>query len=76
MKIPYAIAGLIGKMQRWRAEMFGTEPELTDEVVRIYAHEWAYSSKRAEAELGYRITPLADGVAKTVAWLRARGALA
>jgi nucleoside-diphosphate-sugar epimerase len=53
--------------------LFGVEPELTDEVVRIYEHEWAYSSARAQAELGYRVTPLRAGIAKTVAWLRERG---
>lgn len=75
-KIPYVVAGVIGKLQRWRAELFGVEPELTDEVVRIYAHEWAYTSARAEAELGYRVTPLAEGVARTVTWLRERGLIA
>ena len=75
LKIPYAVAGLAGRLQRWRAELFGVEPEVTDEVVRIYAREWAYSSARAEAELGYGITPLGEGVAKTVFWLRERGAL-
>jgi len=75
IKIPYAVARLIGRMQRWRAELFGTEPELTDEVVRIYAREWAYSSARAERELGYHVTPLREGIARTVAWLRARGTL-
>jgi len=75
MKIPYALARFAGRLERWRAELFGVEPELTDEVVRIYAHEWAYSSARAEAELGYRITPLEEGVAKTVAWFRERGVL-
>jgi len=74
-KIPYIAARFIGRLQRWRAEAFGVSPELTDEVVRVYAHEWAYSSARAEAELGYRITPLREGVAKTVAWLRERGIL-
>jgi farnesol dehydrogenase len=74
-KIPYALAGLIGKLQRWRAELLGTPPELTDEIVRIYAHEWAYASDRARRELGYKVTPLEEGIAKTVAWLRARGAL-
>lgn len=73
MKIPYAAARVIGRMQRWRAELFGIEPELTDEIVRIYAHEWAYSSHRAERELGYHVTPLTDGIAKTVVWLRGRG---
>ena len=76
MKIPYALARFAGRLERWRAELFGVEPELTDEIVRIYAHEWAYSSARAESELGYRVTPLREGVAKTVAWLRERGLLA
>jgi farnesol dehydrogenase len=75
MRIPYAVARIAGRLERWRAEWFGIEPEVTDEVVRIYAHEWAYSSARAEAELGYRITPLREGVAKTVNWLREKGAL-
>jgi len=75
MRIPYAVARIAGRLERWRAELFGIEPEVTDEVVRIYAHEWAYSSARAESELGYRITPLREGVAKTVAWLREKGAL-
>jgi len=75
IKIPYAAARLVGRLQRWRAEAFGVEPELTDEVVRIYAHEWCYASDRAVRELGYRTTPLEEGVAKTVSWLRARGEL-
>ena len=75
VKIPYAVAGLIGKLQRWRAELLGTPPELTDEIVRIYAHEWAYTSDRARRDLGYTITPLEEGIAKTVAWLRVRGDL-
>jgi farnesol dehydrogenase len=75
VKIPYVAARLVGRVSRWRAELFGTEPELTDEVVRIYAHEWAYSSARAQSELGYRITPLREGVAKTAVWLRQRSLL-
>ena len=75
VKIPYGVARAVGRLQRWRAELFGVEPELTDEIVRIYAHEWSYSSARAEAELGYRITPLREGIATTVAWLRDRGLL-
>ena len=75
LRIPYGIARFAGRLERWRAELTGIEPEVTDEVVRIYAHEWAYSSARAEAELDYRITPLRQGVAKTAEWLRAYGAL-
>jgi farnesol dehydrogenase len=73
--IPYGVASLLGRMQRLWAELTGSEPELTDEVVEIYRHEWAYSSARAQRELGYRITPFAEGIARTAAWLRERGAL-
>jgi NAD+-dependent farnesol dehydrogenase len=69
-RIPYAVAELAGRLQRWRAALTGREPEITDEVVRIYRHEWAYTSRRAEAELGYFITPLARGLAETVAGFR------
>jgi farnesol dehydrogenase len=74
-KIPFWAASLIGKLQRWRAELLGIEPELTDEVVGIYRHEWAYTSDKAERELGYRVTPFGEAVARTVAWLRERGEL-
>ena len=74
-KIPFWAATAIGKAQRWRAELFNIEPELTDEVVGIYRHEWAYRSDKAVAELGYRLTPFAEAIAKTVAWLRESGEL-
>lgn len=75
-RIPYALAGLMGKMQRFRAHLTGTEPELTDQEVRIYRREWAYSSDRAIRDLGYRITPLEEGVPRLVSWLRSGSAAA
>jgi NAD+-dependent farnesol dehydrogenase len=72
-RIPFAVAELIGRAARWRADRFGVEPALTDEVVRIYRNEWAYSSDRAARELGYRITPFEDAIDRTVAWLRSIG---
>ncbi|MDH3627972.1 MAG: NAD-dependent epimerase/dehydratase family protein [Acidobacteriota bacterium] len=73
--IPFGIAGWVGRVQRWRAMMTGSEPELTDEVVRIYRREWAYSSALAERELGYRVTPFAEAMSRTVEWLKATGKL-
>ena len=75
LRIPYWAGRLVGRLQRYRAELTGKEPELTDEVVRIYAREWAYSSRRAEEELDYTITPLEEGVSRTVQWLRREGHL-
>lgn len=74
-RIPLGLAALVGRLQRWQAEILGVEPQLTDEVVGIYRHEWAYSSQLAQRELGYRITPLEEGMAQTVAWLRCTGEL-
>lgn len=75
-RIPFGVAAAVGRIQRWRAECFGIEPKLTDGVVGIYRHEWAYSSDRAVRDLGYRITPLEEGVRATVHWLRSIGKLA
>jgi farnesol dehydrogenase len=75
-KIPYAVASLVGRAQRYRAYLTGRAPELTDEEVKIYRREWAYSSDRAIRDLGYRITPLEEGVWRMVAWLQADAARA
>jgi farnesol dehydrogenase len=74
-KIPFGVAALIGKVQRWRAELLGIEPELTDEVVGIYRQEWAYSSAKAQRELDYTITPFETAIERTVQWLRDEGQL-
>lgn len=75
LRIPYAVAALLGRVQRLRADWFGVEPDLTDEVVGVYRHEWAYRSDRAVEELGYRITPFSEAMARTVDWMRASGHL-
>lgn len=71
-RIPFWLAESLGRLHRWRARWFRIPPRLTDEVVRVYRHEWAYSSRKAQAELGYRITPLEEGLRRTVAWVRSR----
>ena len=68
--VPFWLAETMGRVLRWRARLTGLAPVITDEVVRIYRHDWAYSSDRAVAELGYRITPLEEGLKRTIAWLK------
>jgi farnesol dehydrogenase len=68
--IPYSAAKIVGRFLRWRASLTGIEPEITDEVVEIYRQEWAYTSRRAEARLGYRMTPLRVGLEATVRSIR------
>lgn len=69
--IPFAVAGLFGRLLRLRADLFGIAPMLTDEEVEIYRHEWAYSSARAEQALGYRITPAQEGLSEMTRWIKA-----
>jgi farnesol dehydrogenase len=72
--LPFWALRLAGRALRWQARVTGIEPPLTDEVVEIYRHDWAYSSQRAQQELGYRITPLEEGMRRTLAWLNVRAA--
>ena len=53
----------------------GGDSDPRDEVVGVYRHEWAYSSEKACAELGYTITPLREGIRNTVEWLQEIGEL-
>jgi farnesol dehydrogenase len=67
--IPFGVAALLGKMLRWRAELTGAEPMLTDEEVEIYRHEWAFTSVKAQRELGYTITPAREALTTMTRWL-------
>ena len=53
-----------------RAEWFGAHPAITPGWVRTFAVDWACTSAKAERELGYRPTPLAEGVQITYQWLQ------
>ncbi len=68
--VPYWVAETIGRLLRARARLTGIPPVITDGVVATFRHEWAYSSERARRELGYRPTPLRDGLTRTIEALR------
>ena len=70
--LPYAAARAAGYAMYLWAELTGLPPRLTHEVVGVLREHWAYSSAKAERELGYRSRPLAEGLVPTVAWLRGR----
>jgi farnesol dehydrogenase len=72
--IPLGVAALAGYGEYLLAETFGREPRLlTHEVARVYGRSWTYDSGRAIRELDYRITPLKEGLARMVAWLKQAG---
>lgn len=57
-------------VQKKRADWFGVYPQITPGWVRTFCLEWSHSSQKAERELGYRPTPLAEGLRITYEWLQ------
>ena len=51
------------------ASLLHRAPLLDRGVVEIFSHDWSLDSSAAEAELGLRMTPLAEGFTRTLAAL-------
>lgn len=68
-RLPYAVAtaGAIA-CEAWAA-LTGRPPLLTRGVVDIFRHDWPLESDAAARDLGLRVTPLTDGLARTLAAL-------
>ena len=64
--LPYWAGEMAGGMEVMRARLFGHFPHLTPGVVEIFKKDWVYSSVKAAVELGYRVTPLEEGLKKTL----------
>ena len=59
--------------------LFGGTPLITRGAVEIFRHDWSLDSSEAVRDLGYTMTPLAEGIARTesmrvVCWTRDRDA--
>jgi len=68
-RIPFPIADLLGAAEELRVGLFGGTPLVTRGAVEIFRHDWSLDSSDAMRELGYTITPLAEGVRRTIAEL-------
>jgi farnesol dehydrogenase len=68
-RIPYALATMAALAEELRAGIFKRPPLLTRGVVEIFSHDWALDNEQAIHELGMRVTPLEEGLERTVASL-------
>jgi farnesol dehydrogenase len=68
-RLPYGVAMVAAAAQEAYASLRGRAPLITRGVVEIFGHEWALDSTAAQTDLGLRITPLKDGLARTLAAL-------
>ena len=69
VNLPPLLARAYGGFQRLKADWFGFYPQITPGWVETFLQDWAYSSSKAERELGYVITPLREGIRMTYEWL-------
>ena len=67
--IPYVAADAIGSVEELRARLTGATPLLTRRTVDIFRHDWPLDSADAIRDLDYRVTPLTEGIARTIATL-------
>jgi farnesol dehydrogenase len=65
-RIPFPVADALGAIEQLRVTLAGGVPLITRGAVEIFRHDWSLDSTDAIRELGYTITPLADGVRRTV----------
>jgi farnesol dehydrogenase len=66
-RIPFPVADALGAAEELRVAIFGGTPLITRGAVEIFRHDWSLDSSRAARDLGYSITPLDEGIRRTVA---------
>ncbi len=71
-KLPFFLLKAVGAIEQALA-VLGRRPNLTIGKVAINEHHWAYSSAKAERELGFAHRPFAEGLAQLAAWMREKG---
>ena len=73
--IPLWLAAAVSTMGELKGRLIGRPPLMPKGQLKFLQVDAYPSAQRATAELGLQFTPLADGLARTVAWLRATGKL-
>ncbi len=66
-RIPFPVAAALGALEELRVNLFGGTPLITRGAVEIFRHDWSLDSSEAVRTLGYTMTPLADGIRRTLA---------
>lgn len=67
--LPYPAMSAFSKIELFLAETFGKPPLITPPWVKRYNQNRLVSSEKAIKELAYSVTPLSEGIEKTILWL-------
>ena len=68
-RLPYGVAAAAAIALEAYAALSHRAPLLTRGVVDIFRHDWSLDSSAAQSDLGLRMTPLMDGLERTLAAL-------
>ncbi|HVN30739.1 MAG TPA: NAD-dependent epimerase/dehydratase family protein [Thermoanaerobaculaceae bacterium] len=74
LNLPARLAAAYAEVEKKKAKWLGLYPRITPGWVETFLRDWAYSSAKAERELGYTVTPLKEGIGLTCEWLHGRRA--
>jgi nucleoside-diphosphate-sugar epimerase len=70
LRIPLWVQFFIARFQLFLAEQFGKEPMITPKWIAKGKYNWEVSSEKAVRELGLPVTPLEEGLKKTVEYVK------
>jgi len=72
VNLPEGLMKGIVKGFMFLSEISGSPPAITMDWIDKYLNNWIMSSSKASRELGYKITPLSEGVSRTIQWLKTK----
>lgn len=72
IRIPFIFLEKMARLIMFISNLTGIPPLITTEWLEKYSKDWIMSSEKAEAELGYKITPLKKGIFNTLQWLKSQ----
>jgi farnesol dehydrogenase len=65
-RMPFPIAVALGAAEELRVTLIGGTPLITRGAVEIFRHDWPLDSGEAVRALGYTMTPLDEGIRRTM----------
>ena len=66
LRIPFPAADALGAIEELRVRLLGGVPLVTRGAVEIFRHDWSLDSSASTAALNYTMTPLDEGIRRTV----------
>jgi nucleoside-diphosphate-sugar epimerase len=67
---PISLANIYASLCELKTKFTKKMPYINKPTVKMINHNWSYSSKKAIQKLGYKITPLREGLEYTILWYK------